>query len=352
VTEQQTKTCNNCKRVYKNQEDFLKDTNRWRLCDMGNLWFNCNCKSTLMLKKGKFDWYTPEKFFSEDANSVFNKLGGLKDLPHIPNSVMELQNLLADDKVSAKQLAIEVKKEPFIAAAVMQVAENLRASRSPDNKPISALEHSIVYIGTKALSDIVVAAALRSFEIPESDFDSDAFWTESYVMGAVAEFLMQRYKVKENPDRVYLAASLCNIGKLVTAICYPDQASKVNRAVNSVDELTTWRSVEVKYGFPDHAILGEISASMWGLPEYVVDAARYHHRPPNLDPNEAMTLSELVGLSVQLTHWVLLQPHRIEEGLLEAYKRKLRLDDKMTEDLAGEITEVRRRIKTEVNISG
>ena len=290
---------------------------------MKNLWFNCECGSTLMIKKGKFDWYSPEKSMSDEAASVFNKLGALEDLPHIPTPIMNLQTMLSDDNIAPKDLAAEVRKDPFIAANVIQVA----------------------------LNDIVLAAALRSFKIPEGDFDSDGFWEESYICGAVTEHLADRFKININKDKLYLAGSLCNIGKIVTAICFPEQSSKVNKDVNNRNTLGTWRSAEIGYGFPEHTILGEIGGAIWGLPDFVIDTCRYHHRTPKPAGSGPMTIPEVTGFALQMTHWALLQPHRIEEELLDAYKSKLKLDDNKIDEIANEISEIRSKITSTIEVA-
>jgi HD-like signal output (HDOD) protein len=318
---------------------------------MKNLWFNCECGSTLMIKKGKFDWYSPEKSMSDEAASVFNKLGALEDLPHIPTPIMNLQTMLSDDNIAPKDLAAEVRKDPFIAANVIQVAENLRSTRNPDTKPFEKMEHAIVYMGAKALNDIVLAAALRSFKIPEGDFDSDGFWEESYICGAVTEHLADRFKININKDKLYLAGSLCNIGKIVTAICFPEQSSKVNKDVNNRNTLGTWRSAEIGYGFPEHTILGEIGGAIWGLPDFVIDTCRYHHRTPKPAGSGPMTIPEVTGFALQMTHWALLQPHRIEEELLDAYKSKLKLDDNKIDEIANEISEIRSKITSTIEVA-
>ena len=160
------KTCRTCGRVYKSEKDFLRDTSRWRICDMRHLWFNCSCQSTLMIKKGKYDWYSPDLFMGKEAQGVFNKLGNLNDLPHLSNSVMEIQQALTSaEDVDMKQLAAQIKKEPFIGAAVLHTAEVQRSTRSGSANPIESIEHAVVYIGAKSLSDIVTSAAIRSFSI-------------------------------------------------------------------------------------------------------------------------------------------------------------------------------------------
>jgi HD-like signal output (HDOD) protein len=337
--------CALCGKDYRTEKDFLSETRRWRLCTEGNLWFNCRCGSTLMVKKGKFPWYSPEKALGAEAKGVFNSLGNLKDLPHIPAAVMELQRLTQNPETSPKELATAVKKEPVIAAQVLQIAENLRNTRNPSTAPIKALDHAIVYIGVHTLSDLLLATALRLIVLPRSGFDADGFWREAYLTGAIAEHVMKTMNAPLVPDEVYLSASLCNIGKLVTAYCFPPLVTKIAHDISDPHVLTTWRAAENSYHFPDHAVLGEIAATLWGLPEYVTKAARHHHEPVGADAKKPLSLAEIAAVANQLMHRLLLQPHRMESTILESFKKRVGITDKDIEAMMTELSGLRAQIR-------
>lgn len=331
--------CANCGKAYRDENDYLTETRRWRVCSLGHLWFNCRCGSTLMVRKGKFPWYSPEKYLSEEARGVFNRLGNLKDLPHIPTVVMELQRLLQDPALTPKALAAQVRREPILATQIMQVAEGLQRVRNPANPPIHSLEHAIVYVGYRTLGDILMKCGLRTFDVPPSGFDKEAFWRESAVTGALAEALMKRFAPHLHPDEVYLAGSLCNIGKLVTAICFPPLATKIARDVTDPHTLLTWRAAEKGYQFPDHSILGEIAAAVWGFPEYILTATRRHHELAAV--TKTLDINSLTAVANQMTHWVLLQPHRIEPQILDGFAKGQALGSAAMDALALELTEVK-----------
>src|SRR6478609_2691095 len=103
------KTCNTCGRKYMSPEDFLHNTSRWRICESGHLWFNCLCNSTNMIIKGKYDWYDPTKQLSDSAQSIFNLIPNMKELPRIPSYVMEILTLIQDENTSSTKLASVAK---------------------------------------------------------------------------------------------------------------------------------------------------------------------------------------------------------------------------------------------------
>ena len=152
--------CGTCKREYKTQEDFLRDTSRWRFCFEGNLWFDCSCRSSNMLLKGEYEWFSIEDVMDEKIATIFSDISETKDLPSIPSSVMKLQHLLSNKKTSAKDIECELKNLPAIAMRTIAIANNLKISSSPK---ITSLQHAISFLGFETISELLLIASLRSF---------------------------------------------------------------------------------------------------------------------------------------------------------------------------------------------
>lgn len=333
-----SKKCNSCNREFHTDTDFLSNTSRWRKCSEGNLWFNCKCGSTLLLPKGKYDWYSPERALGSEALTVFNRLSILKDLPHIPAQVLEIQRMVSDKTSSTKNIAAAIKQDPFIAAQLLSIAGNISSNRNPGNPPMQSIEHALVYLGLQSVGELVLTSALRKFKYPSSTFDFDRFWHESHLCGAIAEYLNTNFRILLNEDEVYLAASMCNLGKLVTAFCFPSLVSKIQGDVDAAANPVSWRAAEISYNFPDHRVLGEIAACVWGFPTYIVEAARGHHS--KMTSARKLELVELVAVANQIVHWVLLSPSRMEPGLLESFYIKFGKTEKDIEDCIPALSQI------------
>jgi HD-like signal output (HDOD) protein len=333
-----------CGKQYKSEADFLTGTRRWRACSAGHLWFNCACGTTLMIKKGKYDWYSPDKFLRDEARSVFNRLGGLKGLAPLPSSVMRLQQLAQGAETTPKLLADELRKEPLLAAQVLQMAERLRAVRNRTSPSIQAVEHAIVYAGIKTVGEFLASAALRSMNVPPSSFKVSDFWAHSYLVGSTTELLVHEHGSPVEADAAYLAGTLCNIGKLVSAMCFPDITSKIVHEVHSPTVLASWRAAERTFRFPDHSIIGEIGASLWGLPDAVMDATRLHHEVPDPSTNRPFTLFEIVSVANQLAHLVMMQPHCVEEPVLDAYRSRTKTSDRELKSILAAVIKIKSAI--------
>lgn len=299
------KICDTCQRLYQHENDFLHGTSQWRLCNEGNLWFNCSCASTLMIEKGKFSWYSPDKFLSSESRSVFNRIASVKDVPHIPMVIMELQRKVFDQDFDAKALAQAVRVDPFLASEVLRISSNLKNLRAIDKAKIKSLEHSITYIGRKTLSEMLIVASITSFKIKTKVFTIDDLWQTALHTGVLAEALATKFNPALRADEVYLAGALANIGKIVSALCFPEQTDQIYQKTKNKEKSMSWLESEKIYDNADHCILGEIGSSIWGLPKYIGEVARWHHTIPTktgFNRNQA-TISEVVMFANILTPW-------------------------------------------------
>jgi HD-like signal output (HDOD) protein len=284
-----------------------------------------------MLPKGKFNWYNPAHFLKPGAKSIFNKLGGMKDLPHIPNTVMRLLTMIEVEDFEVKQIAAEVKKEPFIANELFRIATNLRDSRSPGQAPLESLEHAILYVGVPVLKDLVITASLKKFQFKVKSFSTEIFWKEAHLCGYIAERVARQIPFHINPDEAYLAGVLINIGKLVGAICLPDETDQIYMITRDPDIAKSWDKIEQSQALTSHITLGEIGSTIWGFPTYITEAITAHHNH-NAVHTQALKMRRpefywLTAFANQICHWLLLQPERMNEPLLKATSEKLGLKE-------------------------
>lgn len=342
--------CKCCERKYDNPEDYLTGTSRFRLCSKGNLWFECSCGSGMILRKGEFEWYSPSMKMSDSAATIFKEVQEIKNIPLIPAAVMDLQTIIADEASSSKKIEDALRSAPNIALGVLKTANNLRSSSSAE---FTSLSHAISYIGRQTVNDIVLSETLQDFDFRCHDFSKDQYWLESLLTGKISEQLAQRFAPNISKDEAYIAGSLINIGKIVSAICFPDSTDNVERAVNNPRRPKSWTQAENQLRTYSHTVLGEIAAALWGFPEYVVHALYYHHTPPQdvpdlitdncefldeenkRDGGDGPSLQQIVALANQYSHWVLLQPSRMDPFIFEQYAKIVGLDDS-SKDLLGE----------------
>ena len=310
-----SKTCKTCERIFEKEEDFLVKTSQWRICAAKNLWFNCSCNSTLMIPKGKFPWYRPDNGLSAPAKSLFNSLAGMESIPRIPSAIMELQTKINDPKIEISEISRILKSDPVLASEILGMANRLKNARAEDRVEIHSIDHAISYIGRKDVGQYLLTLVIKGFKIQTKVFNSDAFWADSFDRGRIAEFLAKVVGSRDmNPDEIYLAAALCNIGKIIGALLKPELIDRIEMDVSNPKKQCTWSDAELSYPEVSHVLLGEIAAAIWGLPEYILAASRFHHSDPKASAklNSRLFIPELVSLANSCLHWVNGEPSRID----------------------------------------
>lgn len=343
------KDCSKCGRAFRKQDDYLENTSQWRVCSAGNLWFNCDCGSTLMLPRDYYNWYSPELAVRPENRTVFQKFFERNSLPHIPSAVMEVQGLLADPQTEISDLVTSVKSDPLLATEVISAFESKKVVRNiVEGVPSSVgksrydLAYAITYIGMNQLASMVMVAAMRKFAIKSHVFNIEDYWCQSRKTGIIAEQLWCHVESSTLKDRAYIAGTLCNIGKLVMAMGYPEKIDQICSYLLDPQTQTTWLNAEKIIGSPDHRVLGEIGAAFWGLPLWVTSCIRGHHSL--LDPKEIAAedrkLVSVVATANIITHSINLEPHRFKMEDLRAHCKAIGLSVADVEQFSNQFKEI------------
>ncbi len=298
-----------------------------------------------MLPKGKFPWYSPQQILSEEASTIFNQLSSIKDLPHIPSAIMKLQTMLQNPEAEVDEIVSTIKLDPILASQILVIANNMKAFRNPDGSKISSLEHAVMYIGKRTLNDMIMAIPIKMLEVSSKLFDTEKFWTHSFIQAAIAEKIALRFSSMVNPEEAYLAAFLSNLGKVIAAIYFPEKTDEIYSYVTDPKTMTNWKTAEETLQATSHSILGEIGAALWGLPDFVMDAARFHHSLPKLQSfsKDETTIVDIVSFSNMLAHWMMFEPARIDKELMNIYQKNFQLSDKQVEKLVEELSFIKQR---------
>lgn len=294
-----------------------------------------------MIPKGKFPWYSPDHALSEPAKSLFNSLTGIDTIPHIPAAVMELQAKVNDPAVETSEISKILKSDPVLAGEVLGMANRLKDARMQDGVEIRSLDHAVSYMGRKDVSQYILTLAIKCFTIRTKNFSSDRFWKESFDRARIAEFLAKKMNLPGmNLDELYLAAALCNIGKFVGAILRPEVMDQIELKISNPKEQCTWSEAELSFPAVNHVLLGEIAAAIWGLPDYIMLASRFHHSDPKPGSKlrSRVYFPELSSLANSLLHWISGEPFRIDMAQFNKLLLGFSLTEKDIENMIPEIS--------------
>ncbi len=327
-------SCVNCGRLFYSPEDFLAHTSHWRMCSGDELWFHCACSAMNVIPKGAYPWYDPFARLSDEARSIFNQIPQIKSLPRLPATVMQLIHKVDDPNTSSEDLARIAKSDPFLAARILRVAESQFFAR---HDPIKSLSHAISLVGRGHVKEIALVAAISTIETKTRVFRTETFWDHSMTIGRIAEHLSKRLQTHFAGDEAYICGSLCNVGKLVMALCRPELVDQFQQEIDDPRTAGPWVEAEIRHAGFQHTVIGEIGAALWGLSESATEVIRQHHSVETSSEPSEPQLYELIGLANQFAHWIWLQPQAIDRDLFKALLGRFHIKVKDALGLAEEL---------------
>jgi len=166
---------------------------------------------------------------------------------------------------------------------------------------------------------LLEVAFASSVQVETRFFNAQKFWRKSRDCGKVARILCEVLDRKKDLSRAYVAGCLSSLGKIVLAYYYPDVVDRMWLKLCDPRSQTTWRSVEKEEQVPGERVLGKISATLWGLPVFVNEVLEFQDETSTAKIKSIHTdLINIVSLASQITCWIGLEPHLIDNDIMNA----------------------------------
>jgi HD-like signal output (HDOD) protein len=193
-------------------------------------------------------------------------------------------SVLADERVSFKEVARLIALDPVLAGEVLRLANSgLYGRRFVE---VSSVLQAIALLGSAKLSHIAVTAALwRGLPHRTAPFVR-SWWRHSIA----AAFIARQSGDDPSMDSVYTAALLHGVGQLALFEDAPDDYPKLveHAYVEGLDLLLVERGA---FGV-DHASLAGLLLKSWNLPEPLCNAVAKHH---DASPGTRLVLAVQTG---------------------------------------------------------
>jgi HD-like signal output (HDOD) protein len=220
-----------------------------------------------------------------------------QNLPSPPVLHARLKEILRKDIQSQREISIEIEKSPNLVAKLLRMANSVFYGL---RKPISNIFDALTFIGTEAVLSLVLS--LESFELlsanasPEVMRIAEEIRIKSVMRAQVARKISVQWEEKVNPQEVYVAALLLDIG-LVFRFCS-----------SSKEKFQEFISVYFKGGKSlfnvdreifsvTHDEVGEALLTYWNFSPTIISAVANHHCYLSSDP--LITIVQIADLLVQ-----------------------------------------------------
>ena len=209
-----------------------------------------------------------------NAKDIERIVSSLDRIPTLPVIYSKLGKLLQSPDATIAAVSNIISEDQVIAAKVLKFV-NSAFYGFPQR--VGSLQRAIVILGFNTIKNLVFATSVfdmfRGMDTGNA-FDKKNFW--KHCIGcAVASRVLAEAADLRNPDEVFTGGLLHDIGKLVTAVHYPERYSTVVRDVQAAGSPMVEAERKV-FGY-DHCQVGSALAVHWRFPPETAQMIGAHH---------------------------------------------------------------------------
>ncbi len=208
----------------------------------------------------------------------------VKDIPSLPQFVVETLKQLDDPRSSASDVAAKLSKDEGLVVRVLRLANSAYYGLS---RRITGVADAISFLGFKTAKSVVLAASVYKFmdsAFTGYSLDRGELWRHSQGGGMTSRFLCEKLKVAD-PEEAYIGGMMHDLGKIVLNDYVRFGYSIILRLVEE-DKVPFCEAERQVLGF-DHAQVGGLVMEQWNLPEAYAYITAYHHTPWDLPAEQS-----------------------------------------------------------------
>jgi len=231
--------------------------------------------------------------FSDDLKKTFNLT---KKLPSFPSSIAVIQNELNKENYNLKNIARIINDDPSLSTGLLRLVNSpFFGIKTTVVDPLQALN----FLGFETVKAFIISNYLYShYKVKNTDdFNFENLKRHSSTVANFASIIARELGFKASVvEEAHSAGILHDIGKI---ILYAEHYSYYNELVKEAKSknVPLWELEETQIGL-NHADIGGYLFLLWGFPQNLVDAIRFHHMP-NLYPgieNQVLTCLHMANV--------------------------------------------------------
>lgn len=213
----------------------------------------------------------PEAITTKIKQQIIN---AIHDIPTFPDHILVLLQLCRNKEVEIKDITMTLMRDPALSADVLKLANS--AGFVP-GKRVNNLSEAVMTIGLKNLESLLITISAR--KILDDRFQKfEQIWEHCNRVASYARTIATKYKMNTIIEQVSLCGLLHDLGKIVLLSVDLDVTQWIAKLVSDRRIRTSTVMEEISIGI-SHSGIGELIASKWQLPEYLIEAIRHHHAP-------------------------------------------------------------------------
>jgi HD-like signal output (HDOD) protein len=219
----------------------------------------------------------------------------MNTIPTVPAIIRPLLYYLErpPDQVEVRRIVDLVSCDESISAQCLRVANSALYFRS---REVKSVHGAIVVLGVRHVREILLSCSLLNL-LPKDSWviDPMVFWEHSLGCALVARYCARKVRYRE-PERVYLAGLLHDLGELVNMLSFQEEFRAAAQLART-EKIPIHQAEYSALGFT-HCDTGKILAEHWRLPEDITEVVEHHHDVQQAKLHPALVA--MIGLSDRL----------------------------------------------------
>ncbi|GJQ47683.1 putative diguanylate cyclase [Candidatus Kuenenia stuttgartiensis] len=261
-------------------------------------------------------------------------------LPTLPTVASKLISITSNPETSMAEIAHLISKDIAISAKILKIANSSFYSFS---SKISTVHQAVSNIGKNAIRSLVLSVSFLTIKTNYKNevFDYEKHWQKSLSAAVAAKLIMAEID-KTDPEEIFIAALLQDIGGLILARAFPQQYEQTLIALT--DDKRDIIEIERRIIGADHALIGYEVTRNWGFPAELLVPIQFHHNPESYKEgnNKLRTATNVVYLSGMITNILFSnKPQDYHQQFLEKSGKMLGFDNTV-------INRILRKVHTEI----
>lgn len=214
-----------------------------------------------------------EQIYSDEIKAL---VVGLNQLPSLPQIYLKLEAEINAPNVSVKKIGDLIAKDITMTAKILQLVNSAFFGLPIKiNDPVQAAN----YLGLDTLKSLILLHHIFSSLEKNDSYNLflENMWKHSFQIANRAKKIMG---VIDNDvkklDQAFISGLLHDIGKLILIQKVEYQNFINNSNCISGKQLRDFEKEKFK---TEHSFIGAYLLGLWGLPDFVVESAAFHHDP-------------------------------------------------------------------------
>jgi HD-like signal output (HDOD) protein/CheY-like chemotaxis protein len=212
-------------------------------------------------------------------------VGRLDHLPSAPHTYFELTRAAQNPDAGVSDFTVIVEQDPAMSVKVLQLVNSAYFGLA---QRVSSVQQAVMRLGVELLKALALSVhAFSALKIPPvKGFSIDSLQQHSISTARLGQAIAGD---KIIGAEVFASAVVHDVGKLVLAMCMPEQFAQV--LAEQARTQKTFYEVEQELLSLTHAEVGAYLLGYWGLPLQIVETIAFHHMPGEVPQDSIRTLA-------------------------------------------------------------